>query len=1533
VQASPKFSLPPRSRQRQQSPPRQPTPSSQLHARRNHAETLLLLLYSVHSFPSPEFTRSASPATATPTEPLSSARVYGVCILLPLSNLPKHNTPASPFDFLLAIEHWTRHTPVGPPAPCVHSTFPFSISPLTQYVNFLNWSIPHFLNPLTLSLAPAMCAAQPRPSLIDEWPLRMKHTSTVRITNLYKATMHRFLTKRNRKGPGPIESKPELDLSMALPSSDNFRTSLLMPNLSARFSMLREQDDPMSKLGKAMDDSVLQPSRQSRLYDFGYSPRTLGDIAEVSSITSSVRRPFAENGRGHSFASDGGYHTDDDSSHSGSIMSRSKPGEGNVLFGGRQKIYKIPGKDGSNGLKGRALYDDDVSTSTFQKYRQEERQRQLNLEPAQQQQEPLQSAKKEDVQQQQKSPTKPPSSISGSLKRQTSSSTAASGLDSRASTAATSVTSQGTPSALPSAPTAASTFNFSQPLNSPSAPTLERSTTKRRLYEQGLDRDFQDHQSSAMTRLNSIQKGRGVGGAGGAGVVNGRSTPDLWQARSTPGAQDRSQRPRNASTPPDPPSPPSIFPYSNGSNGQPTAASSENVSPISPSTNQFDFRDHEDGVLASAINPNDRGKATAMGVFNKPQKFSEQQFMERQMTLRKGRGLPPTPRGEALLDSPKESEELDRANMQLPSIPGTRSRSQSTSQNSRSRAASTTQRPELPQAPTAFSVFQNAANQMKTPKPEIVRQDTPLQTSARNKFKFQDDSESDYELEKSAQASQPTPVKQLPTSPRPLNVGLSAPPPQHEHPAFRSSKTSIAETASATAPDLSLHPALAKLEEPQPPTEARPRDSPTLGPTNGGLSGLIRQHLRNVSAQSVYSVQAGPAPTPAFPPALQTDLNKATMQNSSENETTAHSSYSHSNPWDLEDFDGAYYGETDNPSPISPLESGKGKATRSSNGTVNGAGDYRRQALSKASDTAGEAPWQQELRKKTHTRGGSTETQHEREAFQNEIAQRQKAIQEKLREREESERSTSPAPGKAGPFKAMLRQKSSRDSVKKQETHAGAGPKSLKALGYAGSSTNLSNMSSPPMSSVYDRPHDNGWRDPPRSHSRADTREASSVRSQSRSDNREPPRSQSRSDNRDGSRSQSRPDINRPTMPQMPSNPYFTGQPNGGELNLRLNASRESDDRAREDRVREERNRSRANSNVNSVRSRSNSEHSNGRSRSRSGRYRDDLAEAMSTGTSSRTTMNYPEPSPAIPEQYVTPSPVIDYSQHPIPEVPVNALRIHQSRPDAATFEQKGLWPPPKPVGLPSPRSSPGFAPSGNNFPLSPSGYPANGAGLSPALSSAQSPRPSPGWGPMSPGMASSSARSTPVPPFANPTPPISASSTPIASSFPTNNSSTSIASMANNPAVRKGQTRKKSIQKALISEPRLISTTSVIDTVSLEAASLSNGVDNFVASVPPVPPINPRRKRFGFGRSEMDAPEPPFAASNSYSNSYSADEREREPRSRHRLRKTSSDGAKIGIQLRAQREALAMQSSPALTQHLQTSPPRGRAILDGSMF
>ncbi|KFY12557.1 hypothetical protein V492_03811 [Pseudogymnoascus sp. VKM F-4246] len=210
----------------------------------------------------------------------------------------------------------------------------------------------------------------------DEAPARPSHESAASTMAPLKPAM----TFRRKKDKTEAPPRMELDLVNALPASDDFRTSLLMTGLSARFSMLREQDDPKSKMGKASDDSVLFPKRQSRLNDFGFTPQGLSDIAEVGSIRESTRRPFALD-RMDSFQSSAGSSETDAQE---SIMARGKPAEGNNLFGGRQKIYKIPvggstsmkslnGTGESSGLGGRALYGDDVSQSAFQKLKERER--------------------------------------------------------------------------------------------------------------------------------------------------------------------------------------------------------------------------------------------------------------------------------------------------------------------------------------------------------------------------------------------------------------------------------------------------------------------------------------------------------------------------------------------------------------------------------------------------------------------------------------------------------------------------------------------------------------------------------------------------------------------------------------------------------------------------------------------------------------------------------------------------------------------------------------------------------------------------------------------------------------------------------------------------------------------------------------------------------------------------------------------------------------------------------------------------------
>ncbi|RKF72998.1 putative glycosyl hydrolase family 43 protein [Golovinomyces cichoracearum] len=169
------------------------------------------------------------------------------------------------------------------------------------------------------------------------------------------------LGKRNIE-PEP-ESKPDINLDSVLPSNENFRTSLLMHGLSARFSMLREQDDSDSKMGKASDDSVMFSKRISKYNDLSFLDHSLSDIAEASVHKTSNQ--FFEMERAVSNISLPCDKSKKELKSYSSIINRSRPGEGNNLFGGRQKIN----------VGNRVLYEDDVGLSAYQRERRSERER------------------------------------------------------------------------------------------------------------------------------------------------------------------------------------------------------------------------------------------------------------------------------------------------------------------------------------------------------------------------------------------------------------------------------------------------------------------------------------------------------------------------------------------------------------------------------------------------------------------------------------------------------------------------------------------------------------------------------------------------------------------------------------------------------------------------------------------------------------------------------------------------------------------------------------------------------------------------------------------------------------------------------------------------------------------------------------------------------------------------------------------------------------------------------------------------------
>lgn len=550
------------------------------------------------------------------------------------------------------------------------------------------------------------------------------------------------------------DSKQNLDLDAALPASDDFRTSLLMTGLSARFSMLREQDDPHSKIGKASDDSVLFPKRQSRLMDFGYASG-LQDIAEMESIKgSTLTRVNSSQGS--------------EDNDNGNIMDRARPNDGNNLFGGRQKIYRLAAgaKTGNNGMGGRILYDEDVAKSAFQKWRQTERER---------------TSFDEDT-------LESDSAFDYNKKRATNSTTSSGMSAGRNSTAATSVASQ-----VPSAKDVPSIIPSS-------ASSVERNFTRtRRLYEQGLTQDLQDQQSSAVSRMDTISKThRSKATADGVPVPSPASFTfgDRVLERRTILTKGSAPNLRSF-TPPTP-----AASQQTPTEPVPKVSAEQRTNfgvspPLSPPISEAD----EQPILP--IQPNDRGKATAMGVFNRPaQQYDDSKFAQRQQQMRKGRDV-------------SDSQGYH----------GTRSSQDA----SRSRSS---------------SMHRTARDRLEV---------TPNKTDRSGK--------KDYQATSFFDDNDDTTTSSYSNLASSLGTGLSVERPNDEdHPAFRKSAlpTPLSLSSRASDDNSSIEERadmrFRMKEEP-------PEDSPTLGPgPAAGLSGMVRQHLRSDSnASSIYD-NAGQTP-------------------------------------------------------------------------------------------------------------------------------------------------------------------------------------------------------------------------------------------------------------------------------------------------------------------------------------------------------------------------------------------------------------------------------------------------------------------------------------------------------------------------------------------------------------------------------------------------------------------------------------------------------------------------------------------------
>ncbi|KAJ5814341.1 uncharacterized protein N7503_001091 [Penicillium pulvis] len=805
------------------------------------------------------------------------------------------------------------------------------------------------------------------------------------------------------------EELPNLDLlADALPPSDDFRTSLLMPKLSARFSMLREQDDPASKIGKASDDSVLFPKRASRLNLFGHSPAMLTDIDEVSSTDGS--RPSMVLGRTDSYASggDGGYGTDDDRSHNGSIMSRARRAEGNNLFGGRQKVFRIPVRSpgGSSPATesplgmGKAVYDHDLNMSAFQRMRLQEKQDREAAAAAEAAALDIATPDSEDT-----------PSISSANRTTLSSTASGPTANARFSTAATSIDeSQSIASHLqPTGPPhTAPTPEFQMDARPHSGMSNPRtgSVRSRRLYGQGLTQNVQNQQNSTLHRLESLSRQRS-------------GTPDLLPlnrnySRSASNLRDRLQKLAIAEpSGPGPNSPPSSAtspkqqPYIElppKERISPTG-SSFGAPPLSPPSSETD---DSHSLLAAALNPEDHGKATAMGLFNRPATgFDEQQFVRRQLQLHQGRDTPP-PRRPA---SPPRAMPTDQpGRLRGLSKSSYRSRAESASSHYSSDAhhgmESVEASPRVPGSRTfyAASTTSDSGDEGDDRRSYEMSSVTSAATDYGNAL-----------YHPSVTPKPPTPTGDLlETLPevRYSDLGDLKPIDENEIP----EETQPSDIAGSVTPE-------------------RP-DSPTIQPSGFGMDG-IRSHLRSASDKS--SIFRSQSPTL---PVGESDLKKLEPQVSvvevqpsptAENEAHVDTVAELTEPETSSTRD-------------SSRQSAEVTASRGSEDSSDG-------AISENVPS-----WKDELANH-HRRDGSTETQREREEFAMEIAERRRKIQEKLRSVAESEsRSSSPTPGrqtpdsqiKAGNAFSLLKHKSSKQGVSKHDLY-----------GYSSSTPSLGTEDSP----------------------------------------------------------------------------------------------------------------------------------------------------------------------------------------------------------------------------------------------------------------------------------------------------------------------------------------------------------------------------------------------------------------------------------------------------------------------------------------
>lgn len=802
----------------------------------------------------------------------------------------------------------------------------------------------------------------------------------------------------------PEATKSQVDLSTALPALDDFRTSLIMPNLSARFSMLREQDNPTSKIGKASDDSVLVPRRKSRLHDLDLDipASTSREVVEPTASKPSLDRPWPPTKEHVSFASD--QSAGSDSNSDPSMMNRARPTEGNVLFGGRQKMYRLPsGGHSKTNVLGKLPYSKEVATSSYQRHRQDQAsvaahsvidfEAHTDAESVSAGSAPGTNVETASFRTSQPAEeTQPLRKTSASLRSQRSGDSSV--PSQTQSTAPTSIHSQ-PPAALPSAQSPIPAMP--KPLGVP-----ERSLTKRRLYEQGLDQHMYEQQTNALTRLNSVhqQQSRSKSPPAALNATAFGTTTEPGMASSS------SSRPQSPNT---------LLPMNTFGSLRATASggSTPITNPQSPSffvNGEYD----EYSVLAATVAPSDRGKATAMGAFNKPkQQFDEEQYLQRLQQLQNSQVASEPATHDGVLRAPRPVS--DNAPVEEPHVEdeGKMSPSQMSER--------------------AFAVFQSAASAMRS----VQSSPNPNASPRADDSGFEDANKT---FHKTNEDNQPRSAVDSPQA-RAKEYSPNVPARQFHLPHVQ--PAALENTPQRTPP--TVFPEITEEDEDDV-SAIDSRASQAMNPSEyrkpQALGGLVHQHLRNSSEQSSVG----------FEHERNASSQSSVYYNSSNRASDANQNsvyapdtprqtvnkHTNSNPWDIDDFASSYY--------YDKRRSAREDQTRQV--------DLDVQQIPEPQPVDPPA-WQAEL-KFQHTRDTSTGTIQEREAFANELAARQKAIQAKMKGITEVEsRATSPMPAASGASKAlnMLRSVSSREVMTKHDPQREPQPKAMKLLGL--STTNL----------------------------------------------------------------------------------------------------------------------------------------------------------------------------------------------------------------------------------------------------------------------------------------------------------------------------------------------------------------------------------------------------------------------------------------------------------------------------------------------